>query len=281
MRVWLSSIARKVAARWFGVDITVVPISTREPVRSGELTETFVSAVGLTMALDLSESLDSCYAANVVDDVCLRFLRRHLDDVGVFVDVGANQGLYTCVVLNETDRVSVVALEPDPYSQDKLLRNVALNSLDSSRLRLVKDAVGSTDGHADLMLNVAGNRGGSSMLIDQRPFTGLAENVTLPVRVRTLASIIDEYVEESWMMKMDIEGMEFPVLASFFEESDPAHWPDYVIVEAFGHVIPHVGGSPLELMINRGFTLEDHDSSNFCLVGPRHNRRGADRGSLP
>lgn len=250
------------------MDVVLTPITRKNPGVVGDLTETFVPSIGLTMALDLAESLDACYAMDVVDDVCIDFVRRHLQHIQYFVDVGANQGLYTCLVLKESAHVEVVALEPDPYSQEKLWKNVALNSLESERLTVITDAVGEANGEAELMLNVAGNRGGSSLLIDQRPFTGLAENVSIPVVVRSLASVTGQGVAGSWMLKLDIEGMEFSVLKAFFDKTQPPAWPQFVIVEAFGRLIEKVGGSPVELLINNGFTLVDHDGSNFCLVAP-------------
>lgn len=268
MRSRLYVVVRSFFARVFKMDFVLTPITQTKPRVGGDLTETFVPSVGLTMALDLAESLDACYAMNVVDDVCIDFVRRHLQHIEYFVDVGANQGLYTCVVLKESSHVEVVALEPDPYSQEKLWKNVALNSLESNRLTLITDAVGEANGEAELMLNVAGNRGGSSLLIDQRPFTGLTENVSIPVTVRSLASVTEQVAAGSWMLKLDIEGMEFPVLRSFLNETEPASWPDFVIVEAFGRLIATVGGSPVELLVRRGFTLVDHDGSNFCLAAP-------------
>lgn len=265
MRSRLYAVVRSFFARVFKMDVVFTPITQIQPRVGGGLTETFVPSVGLTMALDLSESLDACYAMDVVDDVCIDFVRRNLQHIQYFVDVGANQGLYTCLVLKESSHVKVVALEPDPYSQEKLWKNVALNSLESERLTVITDAVGEADGEAELMLNVAGNRGGSSLLIDQRPFTGLAENVSIPVTVRSLAAVAEQGVAGSWMLKLDIEGMEFSVLKAFFDETQSPAWPQFVIVEAFGRLIEQVGGSPVELLISNGFTLVNHDDSNFCL----------------
>jgi len=259
------ALGQAVARRLLKMDLILSPLPDSGHV-PGELVETYVPAVDLTMGLDLTESLDSCYAANAVDDVCIAFVRRYLDAIDFLVDVGANQGFYTLLALNESRSVNVVALEPDPYSQRKLVNNLHLNDLDESRLTLIGQAVGESAGASELMLNTAGNRAGSSVIVDQRQFTGTAANTTIAVETCTLEAVITSHVPGPWMLKMDIEGAEYPVLRRFFETAAPDKWPSYVVIEAFGRLIAQTGGSPLELLIAHQYSLIDHDSSNFCLV---------------
>ena len=234
----------------------------------GVLHEREVPAAGLTLALDLSESLDRCYFENVVDEVPIKFLREKLATCTMFADIGANQGLYTCIALHEFPEVLVVAVEPDPYSAKKLMRNIAVNHLDEGRLVFRELAVGPDEGEATLMLNTAGNRAGSSVFLDQRPWTGLNENVTLHVQQGTLRGVLVDVcsLTSPWMIKLDIEGFEYPVLDAFFRDAPQEEWPSFVIVEAFGRLIHEAGGSPIQLLIEQGYDLVDHDDVNFCLA---------------
>jgi FkbM family methyltransferase len=229
----------------------------------------YVPAVDLTLLLDLRESLDLAYAGNQVDETCFNFLRARMAECTGFLDVGANQGIYSCLVLHEFPSVHVGSIEPDPYSLEKFRKNIQLNRLDSSRLKIFECAVGTEEGRGHLMLNVAGNRAGSSMVVDQRQWTGLEANVEIEVQMKSLAEVFSELnFSRETLMKMDIEGMEFPVLQSFFRETQMDEWPRHIIVEAFGSTIPLVGGTPIMLLMSLGYELIDHDPGNFCFSLP-------------
>lgn len=229
----------------------------------------FVPAADLTLFLDLRESLDLAYADNQVDELCFNFLRACMAECRGFLDIGANQGIYSCVVLHEFPSVHVGSIEPDPYSLGKFRKNLELNQLNSSRLEIFECAVGTETGSGQLMLNVAGNRAGSSMVVDQRQWTGLDANVEIEVPVKSLAEIFSTLdFSTDTLMKLDIEGMEFPVLQSFFANVDSRRWPRHIIVEAFGSTIPVVSGSPIMLLIKHGYELIDHDANNYCFSLP-------------
>jgi FkbM family methyltransferase len=230
--------------------------------------EHYVPAIDLTLRLDMDEVLDRSYAQNEVDEACFAFLRSRMR-AGAFVDVGANQGIYSCLVLHEFPTAAVASVEPDPYSTGKIRANVAINGLDEGRLHLFEVAAGAVEETRDLMLNVAGNRAGSSLVVDQRQWTQREENVTIPVRCRPLRDLLDEAgVTSVDVMKIDIEGYEFPVLEAFLRDAPESLYPRAMIVEAFGHCIPLVGGSTVELLIRAGYHLVDHDSYNYFFEWP-------------
>ena len=268
MRKRLYRLAQRASRRLLSMEFEFRPPPAWSSLPKGVLHEREVPAAGLTMALDLSESLDRCYFENMVDEVPIKFVRENLAKCTWFADIGANQGLYTCIALHEFPEVFVVAVEPDPYSAKKLMRNIALNHLDEERLVFRGLAVGPDEGEATLMLNTAGNRAGSSVFLDQRPWTGLHENVTLNVQQGTLRGVLAGVFSlvDPWMIKLDIEGFEYPVLDSFFRDAPQEEWPSFVIVEAFGRLIQEAGGSPIQLLIERGYGLVDHDDVNFCLA---------------
>jgi len=253
------------SVRFLKMELNLAPLSAPTDRTRGELVNTWVPSVGLTLALDMNESLDLCYASDSVDDTCIAFLRERLQRHSYFVDAGANQGLYSCLALHESSRIGVIALEPDPYSQEKLRRNLELNSLDSTRFTLLDVALGESVGTAELMLNTAGNRAGSSLVVDQRAFTGLEDNLTVQVTTAPLTSVVESLGHDAWILKMDIEGMEYPVLKAYLRDAARDTWPRAVIVEAFGRSIHAVGGSPVQLLVEHGYNLVDHDESNFCL----------------
>jgi FkbM family methyltransferase len=234
------------------------------PESSRGFEDHYVPAIDLTLHLDMDQSLDHCYSENIVDEDCFAFLRTHMTPNSTFVDIGANQGIYSVLVLKEFPGNTVVAVEPDPYSIDKLYANVALNNLDASRLTVFENAASGVQEDRELMLNVAGNRAGSSLVVDQRQWTGRDENVSILVKCRPLLDLVLEAdVQSISVLKIDIEGFEYPVLEAFLRDAPSSLRPKSLIVEAFGHCIPLVGGSTIELLVQQGYRLVDHDTYNY------------------
>jgi len=250
----------------FGWQFELLKLSRKGPIWR----DIFVPKAGLLMHLDLSESLDGSYAVNLIDDNCVQFLRDQMViNDGVFVDLGANQGMYSLIVLNETES-KVISIEPDPYSLNKLRKNLELNGLSENNLTICEVAAGVSDGEeVELMLNLAGNRAGSSLVVDpgQVNKNKNNENRILKIKTMTLNSILKKSgVTQVSVLKADIEGYEYPVLAKFFGETDESIWPKAVIIEAHGFTIPLVGGSSLNLLFSNGYKLITHDSLNYMFV---------------
>lgn len=67
-----------------------------------------------------------------------------LKDGDVFYDVGANTGLYSCIVANSCDQCRVVAFEPYPPNITKLVKNAELNGLE--QMSIFKTTLSDTSG---------------------------------------------------------------------------------------------------------------------------------------
>jgi FkbM family methyltransferase len=263
MKQWLYESTQRFFARWFHLNLRVERIS-EIPQSSRGFENHYVPAIDMTLHLDMDEMLDRSYSENYVDEDCFAFLRSHIAPASSFVDIGANQGIYSLLVLKEFPGTSVVAIEPDPYSLEKLYTNIAMNNLDTSRLTVFDVAASGIAEVRELMLNVAGNRGGSSLVVDQRRWTGREENVTISVKCRPLLDLVTEAgVTSISVLKIDIEGFEYPVLEAFLRDAPEPLRPKALIVEAFGHCIPLVGGSTIELLVRQGYRLVDHDTLNY------------------
>lgn len=83
---------------------------------------------GMTLKLDLSESLQRDFYAGLHDLHELRLVRRLLG--GDFVDVGAHIGLYT-VFAATLRRGRVLAFEPNPIARSRLEENLRVNGADN------------------------------------------------------------------------------------------------------------------------------------------------------
>ena len=70
----------------------------------------------------------------------MSFLRDYLRPSDLFIDVGANVGVYS-LWASQTDAVQVLAFEPSSVTYERALENVTLNGL-RERVRLIRKAVG-------------------------------------------------------------------------------------------------------------------------------------------
>ena len=124
----------------------------------------------------------------------------------VFLDVGANVGLYSLIAAQSGRASRVVGFEPDPSSAELFRRNVAANRLD---VEVVQAAVSSTPGSATLFVPI-GHSGRSSL--------SQVEAEAVPMIVPVLAG--EDLAEVLWrgsvardvLIKIDVEGHEHQVL---------------------------------------------------------------------
>lgn len=122
----------------------------------------------------------------------------------VFVDVGANLGLYTCVV-GRLDLVPrLVAIEPDRENFARLKINLTLNGL-ADRVEAREVAAGGRFGVATLIPSAMENRGMSRI-------GSSGGNDAYDVTVMTLDEVVP-HIGRKIAIKIDVEGFEDEVLA--------------------------------------------------------------------
>ena len=127
----------------------------------------------------------------------------------VFVDVGANTGLYTVLGARLVGPMGrVYALEPGPSTFTTLRRNVDLNAFDD-RVTALELAAGATDDVAVLHGPASGHDASSSL----RREPGGSGGESTEVRIRPLhALIVPDDRERLRLVKIDVEGHEDDVL---------------------------------------------------------------------
>lgn len=192
------------------------------------------------------------------------FIRAHLPKNGVFLDVGANAGMFSLFAssLLESGGV-VVSVEPQPDIFARLKFNMtAANDLAAEGVRtvLVQAALGPVSGTAEL--SIPKELGQASL----RTEVG-GERISVPVL--PLGDLLRrENISRVDVMKIDVEGFEDAVLQSFFEKEAPALYPRAVLMEHCNSdrwrwdCIAH--------MKERGYTETRRDKANvFMTLGGR------------
>lgn len=153
---------------------------------------------------------------------------------GVFVDIGANVGIYTLTAalqLGASGRI--IAIEPYPPARERLVFNIAAtrgSSREWPRIEVL--GVGISDREELRPLHIdAGNLGGGSIVGTART-SRAGSHSTTTVRCRPLLDVlVEEEVARVDVLKIDIEGAEDLALVPFLRAAAAALLPRRIIVE--------------------------------------------------
>ena len=155
------------------------------------------------------------------------FLLSHLPSDGVFVDVGANVGIYSCLALTVLkDKGRVVAIEPNPPVAERLAFNLAATANHNhSRCQItsLQKGVSNQAGSFSLFLDQS-NLGASSL-------KGGGETEIQITCLPLLDLLSDNDIKHVDAMKVDIEGAEDLALVPFLEYADEPLLPQVLIFE--------------------------------------------------
>jgi len=135
----------------------------------------------------------------------------HLD---TFVCIGANRGWYPLLVGQGNKRARIVAFEPNTMTFGILKGNVLANQ---NQCELHREAIGETEGNADLFSYPASNDGMCTLY----PTTQIGEDPTVleEVSVESLDHFLEGRPEElgTALILIDVEGGEAGVLSGAIE----------------------------------------------------------------
>jgi len=132
----------------------------------------------------------------------MAFLLHILKNNDLFVDVGANVGVYSVLASVNTES-NVISIEPIPSTFDKLKKNIFLNNA-TDRVQLVQAGVASQNG--ELIFTVDNDT--VNHVINETEKNVPINTVKVPVY--TLDEICKS--KEPLLIKIDVEGFEWEVL---------------------------------------------------------------------
>lgn len=132
-----------------------------------------------------------------------------------FIDIGANQGLYSiCAALNKNCKL-IYAFEPIDKTFQLLKKNIEINNV-GAKCKLYKKAIANKNKKEEVFFNE--NHTGKTSLITEKNVFGL--NLT-KIRIdtinhKTLNSIFCEKNKNEFVVKIDVEGLEQDVINELF-----------------------------------------------------------------
>jgi FkbM family methyltransferase len=157
-----------------------------------------------------NETSESIYVTGAYEPNEFHMLNTLLTPGMVFVDAGANMGLYAIYAARKVgDAGYVVAIEPSARECEQLEANVNLNAL--SNVRIVRAAVSDCTGSADLL--VAQNENSGHNTLGTFGYESVRSVGTETVAVTSIDSLVsDMHLTTVDVIKMDIEGAELRAL---------------------------------------------------------------------
>ena len=129
----------------------------------------------------------------------------------VFVDIGANQGLYSLIAAQNPKCRRIIAFEPVPATHARLAANVALNG---GAERTVLHQLAIADSVGEVTISVAEGHTGTATLAGRKDGTGgnvIIHTIDAPLVDPLLAG--DLPPDLSMFVKIDVEGLEAVVIA--------------------------------------------------------------------
>jgi FkbM family methyltransferase len=204
--------------------------------------------------IDLGMLLNPAYNMKEIE-----FLRAHVPEGGIFVDIGANMGLYSILLSKPYGPAGLVlSVEPNPKVLARLRDNLKLAK--PTNVLVIEAAVGAEDGEISFH-SLDESLGGSKV----------TEDGELHVPLRKLASLCNEnHVENIDALKIDIEGYEDQALLPFFKTAPKNQWPRALQIEQTrgqgweSSVLDYLGAIGYERL------SETRSNALFVLKGVRH-----------
>jgi FkbM family methyltransferase len=141
----------------------------------------------------------------------------------VFVDIGANVGLFSFFVAARAGRnARILAVEPDPENLSRLGFNIRINP----GVPISIAAVALADKAGKVALDVDRRDRGGTRVVKS------AGRDALIVDAQTLLQLLHrEGIDAIHAIKIDVEGAEDLVLAPFFRDAPKSMWPRLILLE--------------------------------------------------
>lgn len=133
--------------------------------------------------------------------------KRLLEKGGLFIDIGANFGLFTCTVAAGNHSVKAIPVEPNYQMIGSLIDNIKLNGLEG-RVMVFNAAISNQIQCVSMIQPATNNLGATAT---KAGATGLLSILSCPLDFL----FRENNIEVAELIKIDIEGNEFEILENF------------------------------------------------------------------
>lgn len=147
----------------------------------------------------------------------------------VFIDIGANSGLYSCYIASTCGRNSIViAIEPNPNMVERILYNHQIQDkyIRTKNTKFIIEQCAVSDDENISILDLSEGVGSASLHVSEK-----SDN-KIEVKTKTLLSILhSNNIKKINTLKIDIEGYEDRALIPFFKNAEKTLYPKAIVIE--------------------------------------------------
>lgn len=173
---------------------------------------TFLSAYGVRMAANWGDTTFRYCAMGAYGEF-LSALIRNQSKPFCFLDIGANQGLYTVLAARNPACQRVYSFEPVPHTAELLSRNIALNGV-TDRCHVVRKAISESIG--TLLISIPDGHSGAASIAHQSDQGQKLEIETIDGG--GFAHIVQD-ATAPFLIKLDVEGHEAVVIGQILQSA--------------------------------------------------------------
>lgn len=214
------------------------------------------SASGVSLLLDISDWVQyQIYFYGLYEDQSLKLFKSLAQDAEYILDVGAHVGQYALEAAHDDISKSkqIFAIEANPKTFTYLLNNIQLN--DFSQVKAVLGAISNQNQIVSINIPSYGNLGNTQILR-----TGANKDINYYIATYAIGLLLEsQKIPRIDLMKIDIEGHEYPFFQSMFEEKI---FPKKIIFEYIPTVFQDINLC-VELLKVNGYSIFTIDNEPF------------------
>jgi FkbM family methyltransferase len=164
----------------------------------------------------------------------INFIKKNSFNNSVFIDIGANMGLYTQNIASlnsKQKKIKIIAIEPNPINCYRLKKNLKLLKKRIPKILSITKIKNCALSDRNKKINLDFSKGLATGFL-----TSKKNKKNILVNCRKLINIVDEeklsYITN---LKIDIEGSEDSVLIPFLKNCKKELYPKNIILEHSSH----------------------------------------------
>lgn len=227
-----------------------------------------VKAFGLKLRLHPLDNLSEKRAfmtPQCFDPAELKAVKAAMGPGKVFLDIGANAGLYALVAAKAGGPASrVIAVEPQREMRRRIAYNARANGLETLEIT----GIALSDYEGESLMKIVGRNKGMGRLEgpDSRKNRRREQGSGEAVRVTTLPTLLAEMKADRLdAMKIDVEGAEVSILQPYFSQTPRAAWPELIVLERAQVNDLSRERDAVSLACSKGYQVETETRMNAIL----------------
>lgn len=167
----------------------------------------------------------------------INFIKKNSYNNSVFIDIGANMGLYTqniAYLINKKRKIKIIAIDPNPINTFRLKENLKLLKKRIPKILSIIKIKNYALGNQNKIMNFDFSNGLANGFLTNKKNRNNKSNIS--VKCKKLIDIVkDEKLNYITNLKIDVEGSEDLILIPFLKNCKKELFPKNIVLEHSSH----------------------------------------------